>query len=125
MINAEEMYSSLFSDERITALVPEDSIFSGYPDTSENFPCIGYIDDNQSDDEYNDNKPGASDCSVEVHIFSKKLDSYTSTADIALVISEVMTEKLWHCSQNRGGLSDPDPNTEHRVLRFQKSIYNN
>ena len=49
MINAEEMYSKLFSDERIIALVPEDNIFNGYPDTSENFPCIGYIDENQND----------------------------------------------------------------------------
>ena len=125
MINAEEMYSKLFSDERIIALVPEDNIFNGYPDTSENFPCIGYIDENQNDSELNDNKPSASDCFVEVHIFSKKLDGYTSAADIAKVIGEVMSEKLWYCSQNRGNLPDPDPNTEHRVLRFQKSIYNN
>lgn len=125
MINAEELYTNLFSDERITALVPEDSIFNGYPADFENYPCIGFIDENQNDSEYNDNKAGASDCSVEIHIFSKKLEGYTSTADIAIKISEVMNEKLWHCSQNRGGLPDPDPNTDHRVLRFSKSIYNN
>jgi hypothetical protein len=35
-----------------------------------------------------------------------------------------MNEDLWNCSQN-GEVSDPDPDAEHRVMVFNKSIYNN
>lgn len=123
MINAEELYANIFSDSRITSIVPEDNIFPGYPTEVEVYPCIAYIDENQSDDEYNDNSPGASSCSLQVHIYSKKLDGYISTSDIAVVIAEVMNEKLWNCSQNRGGLPDPQSDVDHRIMGFNKSIF--
>lgn len=125
MINAEELYTGIFSDSRITNLVPDENIFNAYPGDVEDFPCIAYIDENQNDTEYRDNKPGASGCALEVHIFSKKLEGYVSTADIAVAIAEVMNEKLWHCSQNRGGLPDLSPDVDHRVMRFSKSILRN
>ena len=124
MINAKELYNSLLTDSRITELVDEDNILSSWPNEEiETFPCIIFFDDNQSDDEYNDNRPSASDCSVQIHIFSKKLDEYITTSEIAVKIAEVMNEDLWNCSQN-GEVSDPDPNCEHRVMRFNKSIFN-
>jgi len=124
MINAKELYNSLLTDSRITELVDEDNILSSWPDEEiETFPCIIFLDDNQSDDEYNDNRPSASGCSVQIHIFSKKLDEYITTSEIAIKIAEVMNEDLWSCLQN-GEVSDPDPNCEHRVMRFNKSIFN-
>lgn len=122
MINAKKLYAEIFSDERITALIPEDNILNAYQNEVEIFPCIIYLDDNQSDGEYSDNKSGASSCSVMVHIFSKKLPGYVTTAEVSLVIAEVLNEKLWHCSQNRE-IGDPDPDTEHRVMVFSKSIF--
>ena len=122
MINAKKLYSEIFSDERITALIPEENVLNAYPNEVEIFPCIIYLDDNQSDGEYSDNKSGASGCSVMVHIFSKKLPGYVTTAEVSLVIAEVLNEKLWHCSQNRE-IGDPDPDTEHRVMVFSKSIF--
>lgn len=124
MINAKKLYAELLSDSRITSLVSEDNIFNSYPDTIENFPCIIFVDENQSDIEYNDNKVGGSSCSVMIHIFSKKLDGYLTTSEIGINIAEVMNDDLWYCSQNRE-VSDPDPNAEHRVMVFSKSIYNN
>ena len=124
MINAKKIYNTLLNDSRITALVDDDNILSAWPDEEiENFPCIIFMDNNQADDEYNDNKAAASSCSVQIHIFSKKLDGYTSTADIAIAVAEVMNEDLWHCSQN-GEVADPDPDAEHRVMSFNKSIFN-
>lgn len=124
MINAKKLYNQIFSDERITALIPGENIFNSYPNKIENFPCVAFVDENQNDSEYNDNKSGANDLSVMVHIFSKKLDGYLSTAEVAKTIAKVFNEKLWNCSQNRE-ISDPDSNAEHRVMVFNTSIYNN
>lgn len=123
MINAKKLYKKIFSDERITSVIPKDNILNAYPAEVEIFPCIIYLDDNQSDGEYSDNKSGASGCSLTVHIFSKKITGYVSTAEVAVVIANVLNEKLWNCSHNRE-VGDPDPDTEHRVMMFNKSIFN-
>lgn len=123
MINTKKVYNTLLNDSRITALIPEDSIFNAYPDEIENFPCLVFLDDEQADTEYYENMPGASYCSVQVHIFTKKLDGYVSSAEVAIIVAEVMNEDLWNCSQN-GEVQDSDPNVEHRVMRFGKSIFN-
>lgn len=122
MINTKALYNTLLSDSRITALVTEDNILNSYPDEFENFPCIVFVDENQSDTEYYENKPGASSCTVMIHIFTKKLADYVTSTQIAFAVADVMHDDLWNCSQNRE-LSDPDPDCEHRVLTFNKSIF--
>lgn len=124
MINAKEIYSTLLSNEKIVELVSDDNIFNSYPNEVEYFPCIAFVDENQSDAEYADNKHMADSCSVEIHIFSKKLENYVTTSEIGVIIAEVMNDDLWNCSTNRE-ISDPKPDVEHRVMRFNKSIYNN
>lgn len=124
MINAKVIYNTLLNDSRITNLVSEEHIFSAWPGKIETYPCIIFMDDNQSDGEYFDNKAGASRCSATIHIFSKKLEGYITTSEIAIAIAEVMNEKLWDCPQN-GEVPDPNPNSEHRVMVFSKSIFNN
>ena len=123
MINAKKIYNSLLNNESITSLIPEDNILNAYPDDLEIYPCIIFLDDNQNDTEYYENKPGAGFCSVQIHIFSKKLENYVSTADVAIAIAEVFNNDLWNCIQN-GEVSDPSTNVEHRVMRFNKSIFN-
>lgn len=123
MINTKVIYNTLLNDTRITELVDEDNILSSWPNEVETFPCIIFMDENQSDDEYYENMPGASRCSVQIHIFSKKLDSYATTSEIAIKVAEVMHEDLWNCSRN-GEVSDPDPDCDHRVMVFNKSIFN-
>lgn len=124
MVNAKKIYSQLLSNTLITAVVPGDNILNAYPNEIENYPCIVFLDENQNDSEYADNKPTADRCSVMIHIFSKKLDGYVTTSEISVIIAEVMNDDLWHCSQN-GEISDPDPDAEHRVMRFEKSIFIN
>ena len=124
MINTKKLYSELLSDSRITALVPEENISNAYPNDVEIFPCIIFLDENQADIEYNDNKADGSLCSVTIHIFTKKLDGYSSSSEIGIVVAEVMNEDLWDCPQNRE-TPDPDPDVEHRIMVFSKSIYNN
>ena len=124
MINAKKIYNTLLNNSRITALVNTDNILSAWPsEEDENFPRIIFLDSNQNDSEYNDNKAAASNCSVQIHIFTKKLDGYASTSEIGEAVAEVFNEDLWHCSQN-GEVADPDPDAEHRVMSFNKSIFN-
>ena len=123
MINAKKIYASLLNNERITSLVSDEKILNTYPNEIEIYPCIIFLDENQNDTEYCENKPRANGCSVHIHIFTKKLDGYVTTSDVAEAICEVMNEDLWNCSQN-GEVSDPDPDCEHRVMRFNKSIFN-
>lgn len=124
MVNAKKIYSQLLSNALITAVVPGDNILNAYPNEIENYPCIVFLDENQSDSEYADNFHTVQRCSVTIHIFSKKLDGYVTTSEISVIIAEVMNADLWHCSQN-GEISDPDPDAEHRVMRFEKSIFIN
>ena len=124
MVNAKKIYSQLLSNALITAVVPGDNILNAYPNEIENFPCIVFLDEGQSDTEYADNFHTVQRCSVMIHIFSKKLDGYVTTSEISVIIAEVMNADLWHCSQN-GEISDPDPDAEHRVMRFEKSIFIN
>lgn len=123
MINTKVIYNTLLNDSRITELVSGDNIFSSWPAEFETFPCIVFLDDYQSDVEYFDNKSGASRCSVTIHIFSKKLEGYLTTSEIAIAVAKVMNEDFWNCSQS-GEVADPDPNAEHRVMVFNKSIFN-
>ena len=123
MINTKVIYDTLLNDTRITELVDEDNILSSWPNEFETFPCIIFLDENQSDDEYYENMPGASRCSIQVHIFTKKIGNYITTSEIGVIIAKVMNEDLWNCSQN-GEVSDPDPDCEQRVMVFNKSIFN-
>ena len=123
MINTKLIYNSLLNNETITGLVPDTNIFNSYPNEIETFPCIVFIDENQSDGEYSDNKSKASNCSVEIDIFTKKLDGYVTSSEIGIAVAKVMNNDLWNCSQNRE-VSDPDPDCEHRVMFFNKSIFN-
>lgn len=124
MINVKAIYAELLTNEKITALVPADNIMSAYPAEVEVYPCIIFLDENQNDTEYRENKPGASSCSVMIHIFSKKLDGYATTTEIAELIAEVMNNNLWNCSRN-GETADPNPDVEHRVMAFNTSIFYN
>lgn len=122
MINAKKLYSTLLQDNRITALISENNILNSYPNKVVDFPCLIFVDENQADTEYYENQPGASNCNLMIHIFSKKLDGYVTTSEVAIVIAEILHENLWNCPQNRE-VSDPDPDVEHRIMFFNKSIF--
>ena len=121
MINTKELYNTLLNNESITSLVGEDNILNAYPESIENFPTIIFLDENQNDIEYADNVSHAVNCSVQIHIFSKKIDSYPSTSEIGIAVADVMNKDWWNCNMN-GETPDPVDEVEHRVMRFSKSI---
>lgn len=120
MINAKKFYKTVLSDARITSLV--NSVLDAYPETVEQFPCIIFLDDNQSDKEFADNLPLADNIRVQVHIFTKALKDYKTTSEIGLAVAQVMKENWFVCTGNTE-TPDVDDKVRHRVMYFTRDIY--
>lgn len=121
MINLKTLIHNILNDSRITSLISEDNILDVYPNEVETYPCIIFLDSNQNDIEFADNKPLGDNCSVEIHIFTKALEGYSTTSEIGIVISEVFKDEFFACVGNTE-VADPDPDVRHRVMNFRKGI---
>ena len=121
MINLKSLVYNILNDSRITSLISEDNILDAYPNKIETFPCIIFLDSNQNDIEFADNKPLGDDCSVTIHIFTKALGGYSTTSEIGIVVSEVFKDNFFSCDGNTE-VNDPDPNVRHRIMNFRKEI---
>lgn len=121
MINAKKIYNEILNDERIKAFVSDDQIFDSYPNNIETFPCIIYLDNNQRDLEFADNKPTATGCNVEIHIFTKTLEGFPTTSEIGIVLCDIMKEKYFSCPYN-AEVSDVQKDVKHRIMNFTKEF---
>lgn len=121
MINAKKIYNVLLNNESITALVDPSNILNAYPEIIQDFPCVVFLDEKQRDTEFSDNMPMASDCTVQIHIFSKKVAGFPTSAEIGMKVAKVMNDDWWTCSMN-GETPDMIDYIDHRVMRFSKSI---
>ena len=117
----EIVYGILFGDEAIAGYVGE-NILDAYPNEVENFPCIIFLDANQSDTEFADNKPLADAAEVEIHIFTKALDGFPTATEIGEAVYVAMNENYFVLTGGRG-LSDPDPDVRHRIMNFRNIIF--
>lgn len=117
----EIVYGILSGDEAIAGYVGE-NILDAYPNMVENFPCIIFLDANQSDVEFADNKPLADAAEVEIHIFSKALDGFPTATEIGEAVYVAMNENYFVLTGGRG-LSDPDPDVRHRIMNFRNIIF--
>lgn len=122
MINAKELYYQMLHDERITDIVGSNGIFDAYPETIEDFPCVIYLEENQNDVEFADNQPTTNNLSFQLHIFTKALDGYATTSQIALTVDEVLKEYYFVCRSNRE-LQDVQDNVRHRVLNYSRALF--
>ena len=120
MINAKKLYKTILNDSRITDLVKV--VLDAYPETVEKFPCIIYLDENQTDIEFADNLPQGDSIAVQVHIFTKALSGYATTSAIGLVVAEVMKEQFFTCRNNRE-VQDVADNVRHRVMYFTREVF--
>lgn len=121
MINTKKIYSELLHDARILNVVDEDSVMDAYPNSVESFPCIIFLDGNQTDTEYADNVPIANSCNVTVHIFTKAESGYPTTSEIGIVVGDVFRENFFACNGNTE-TSDVNPDVRHRIMNFRKEI---
>lgn len=117
----EIVYGILAGNETIAGYVGE-NILDAYPNEVENFPCIIFLDANQSDTEFADNKPLADAAEVEIHIFTKALDGFPTAAEIGEAVYGAMNENYFVLSGGRR-LSDPDPDVRHRIMNFRNIIF--
>ena len=120
MINAKKLYNTILNDARIKAIGK--NIFDAYPETVEKFPCVIFLDDNQTDIEFADNLPLGDSIAVQIHIFTKALSGYATTSAIGLVVAEVMKEQFFTCRNNRE-VQDVADNVRHRVMYFTREVF--
>ncbi len=117
----EIVYGILSGNETIAGYVGE-NILDAYPNEVENFPCIIFLDANQSDTEFADNKPQADVAEVEIHIFTKALDGFPTATEIGEAVYVAMNENYFVLTGGRG-LSDPDDEVRHRIMNFRNIIF--
>lgn len=121
MINTKRIYYKLLNNNKITAIVNDENILDAYPEEVEIFPCIIFLDGNQSDSEFADNKPIANDCSVDIHIFTKAESGYPTTSEIGIAIGEVFKDEFFTCPVNTE-TSDTQKDVRHRIMSFRKQM---
>lgn len=120
MINAKKYYKTVLSDARITAVAS--TVLDAFPDAIETFPCIIFLDDNQTDKEFADNLPLADNIKVQIHIFTKALKGYNTTSEIGMVIADVMKDNWFVCTGNTEA-PDVEDKIRHRVMYFTRDVY--
>jgi hypothetical protein len=110
------VYSTLTNDSTLIGLVgTKDHITEIRPEIIETFPMVVYTSD-QSDKEYLDNKPRASDSTITVDVFVKN----ATTTAIGQQIATIFNNLYWHCASNKESY-DPDPMVRHRIMKFVKA----
>ena len=114
------MFTLLTSDAKLSELLGEGHIVSAYPQEVKTFPLVVYEDSGQRDVEFSDNLPKGTDASVRIHIFSKTLTDYPTTAQIGNLVHKIMRADFWACTLNTE-TSDVD-NIRHRIMNFKRAF---
>lgn len=120
MKNLKKVAFEILNDPRLTEIVED--VLDAYPNGIENFPTVIFQDTNQTDIEFADNFPIASNCEVTVHIFTKAIENYPTTSEIADVIYDIMRENYFTCSSNSEVPAEGD-DIRHRVLVFRNNLF--
>lgn len=122
MLNVKKyMFALLTSNTKLTELLGEGRILSAYPQEVETFPLVVYEDSGQRDVEFSDNLPEGTDVSVRIHIFTKTLTDYPTTAQIGSLVHEIMRADFWACTLNTE-TSDVSENIRHRIMDFKRAF---
>lgn len=122
MVNAKEICNALLQDGDVAGLVGNENLYNAYPALIEEFPSVIVLDENQRDAEFADNMPMVSVCTVALHIFTKSIEGYPTSSEIGIAAAGVMNSDFWHCVQN-GEVADPQPDVEHRIMKFTKAVF--
>lgn len=122
MINQKEYVLNLLnaSESLKNLLGKSGQIASAYPNEVKTFPLVVFEDSNQSDAEFYDNLPYATNCNVRIHIFTKVSGSkYPTTTEIGLIVHDVFRNDFWSCTANME-TSDVDDSIRHRIMDFTR-----
>jgi len=122
MLNVKKyMFTLLTSDAELSELLGEGHIVSAYPQEVKTFPLVVYEDSGQRDVEFSDNLPEGTDVSVRIHIFTKTLTDYPTTAQIGSLVHRIMRADFWACTMNTE-TSDVSDNIRHRIMDFKRAF---
>lgn len=122
MLNVKKyMFTLLTSDAELSGLLGEGHIVSTYPQKVTIFPLVVYEDSGQRDVEFSDNLPEGTDTSVRIHIFTKTLSDYPTTAKIGEIVHRIMRADFWACTLNTE-TSDVSDNIRHRIMDFKRAF---
>ena len=122
MLNVKKyMFTLLTSDAELSELLGEGHIVSAYPQEVKTFPLVVYEDSGQRDVEFSDNLPEGTDVSVRIHIFTKTLTDYPTTAQIGSLVHRIMRADFWACTLNTE-TSDVSDNIRHRIMDFKRTF---
>ena len=122
MLNVKKyMFTLLTSDAELSELLGEGHIVSAYPQEVKTFPLVVYEDSGQRDVEFSDNLPEGTDVSVRIHIFTKTLTDYPTTAQIGRLVHGIMRADFWACTLNTE-TSDVSDNIRHRIMDFKRAF---
>lgn len=116
------VFTQLSGSTALQTLIGSGQVVDMYPNEVNTFPLVVYLESNQSDNEYADNKPETSRASVIVHIFTKSLKGFPTTTAIGIVIGDIFKNLLWHCVSN-GETPDPNDSVRHRVMIFSRDLF--
>lgn len=119
MTNVKRIVNDILGNSRLT--VNNVNYICGYPNSIEKFPLVCWYEDGQNELDFSDNKASFNGCEIEVHIFSKKLDGYLTTNEIAFIVDEEFKNNDWVCFNNRE-VGDIDNDVEHRILNYRKEF---
>lgn len=122
MINQKEYVLTLLknSTELETILGKSGKIMNAYPNKIETFPLVIFEDMNQSDVEFYDNLPNATNCSIRIHIFTKVSgNKYPTTTEVGLIVHDIFRNDYWSCTANME-TSDVDDSIRHRIMDFTR-----
>ena len=123
MVNVKKyVFTQLSGSTALQTLIGSGQVVDMYPNEVTVFPLVVYIDSNQSDNEYADNKPETSRASVTVHVFTKTLTGFPTTTSIGIIIADIFKNLLWHCVSN-SEVPDPIDSVRHRVMIFSRDLF--
>jgi len=120
MKNLKEIAFGILNDSRLTDIVED--VLDAYPNLIKNFPTVIFQDTNQRDIEFADNNPMASSGEVTIHIFTKAIEGYATTSEIAEVVYGLMKENYFSCSSNSEIPAESD-DVRHRVMVFRNNLF--
>lgn len=122
-MNLKKYYKTLLQNNSLIEILgSEKNILSAYPQEIKTFPLVVYEDSSSKDVAFSDNLPKGTSASVRVHIFTKTLEGYPTTTEIAEIVRSIFRNDFWTNGLNQE-TSDVQDNVRHRVLDFTKEFY--
>lgn len=120
MLNVNKfVYGKLKNDAPLKALVGA-SVFDVRPEIITVFPGVYYHEGNQTDAEFVDDQPQASNSVIVVDVYAKTSGAKTVT-EIAIAVANVFKGIFWACVYNQE-IPDPAPDVRHRVMQFTRPL---